>query len=308
MDIGVSRVGEAVGALKGLCDPTRLRLLVLLGHGEFTVGELCRILGQSQPRVSRHLKLLCAAGFLDRFREQQCVYYRVPAAGSRVEWLRQLLGSLDPQDPALRRDRVRRAVVVSDRARAAAGVLGQPEVTPAVDQRLAALLRAELGPAALGELLDIGTGAGRMLECLGGQATRAVGLDLSTAALRLARARVHGLGLAHCEFQCGDMYALPWEQPAFDTVTIDRVLAGAERPAAVLREAARVLRPGGRLLVIEGYDAVEACAGANPLQQLRAWLAGAGLALQRLAPCELASGHHLLALARLAPAAAGLAA
>lgn len=308
MDVATTRVSEAVAALKGLCDPTRLRLLVLLGHGEFTVGELCRILGQSQPRVSRHLKLLTAAGFLDRFREQQCVYYRVPASGTRVEWLRQLVADLDPDDPGLRRDRVRRAVVVSDRARAAAGALGQPQGAVAADVRLAAILRAEFGPAALGELLDIGTGAGRMLELLGGQASHAVGLDLSTAALRLARARVHGLGLAHCAFQCGDMYALPWDAGAFDTVTIDRVLAGAERPSEVLREAARVLRPAGRLLVIEGYDALEACAGANPLPQLRGWLVGAGLALQRLAPCELESGHHLLALARLAPAATGIAA
>jgi SAM-dependent methyltransferase/DNA-binding transcriptional ArsR family regulator len=300
MDGVTTRVNEAVGALKGLCDPTRLRLLMLLSHGEFTVGELCRVLGQSQPRVSRHLKLLSGAGFLDRFREQQCVYYRAPAAGARPEWLRQLLGRLDPQDPALRRDRVRMAVVVSDRARAAVGALGAAHSPLASDARLAALLRTELGPAALGELLDVGTGAGRMLELLGGQASRAVGLDLSTAALRLARTRVHGLGLAHCEFQCGDMYGLPWEADAFDTLTIDRVLAGAERPLAVLHEAARVLRPGGRLLVIEGYDALEACTGANPLQQLRAWLAGAGLSLQRLAPCELESGHHLLALARAA--------
>jgi ArsR family transcriptional regulator len=308
MDVQQPRVSDAVGGLKGLADPTRLRLLVLLGHGEFTVGELCRVLGQSQPRVSRHLKLLAAAGFLDRFREQQCVYYRAPPAAGRPEWLRALLGSLDPQDAALRRDRVRMAVVVSDRARAAAGALGAAHSEAAADARLGALLRGELGPASLGELLDIGTGAGRMLELLGGQATRAVGLDLSTAALRLARARVHGLGLSHCEFQCGDMYGLPWEQPAFDTVTIDRVLAGAERPVAALREAARILRPGGRLLVIEGYDAIEACAGANPLQRMRSWLAEAGLALQRLAPCELDNGHHLLALARPATLSAGLAA
>jgi DNA-binding transcriptional ArsR family regulator len=298
MDAPTTRVSDAVGGLKGLADPTRLRLLALLAHGEFTVGELCRVLGQSQPRVSRHLKLLTAAGFLDRFREQQCVYYRAPPAATRPEWLRQLLASLDPQDPALRRDRVRRAVVVSDRARAAVGMLGAAHSESSADARLGALLRTELGAASLGVLLDIGTGAGRMLELMGGQATRAVGLDLSTAALRLARARVHGLGLAHCEFQCGDMYALPWDQPAFDTITIDRVLAGAERPVAVLREAARVLRPGGRLLAMEAYDAIEAATGANPLQCLRGWLADAGLVLQRLAPCELESGHHLLALAR----------
>jgi len=300
MDRQAIPVQTAVGALKGLSDPTRLRLLTLLSHGELTVGELCRVVGQSQPRVSRHLKLLQAAGFLDRFREQQCVYYRLPSGSPRPEWLRQLLASLDLEDPALRRDRVRLAVVIGDRLRTAAGELGG---TPAIaaDAELAAVLHEELGPATLGELLDIGTGAGRMLEQLGGQATRAIGLDLSTAALRMARGRVHGQGLAHCECQCGDMYALPWDSARFDTVTIDRVLAGAERPVAVLREAARVLRRGGRLLVLEGFEAMESTESGmagNPLQRLRAWMADAGLPLQRLRPFDLASGHHLLALAR----------
>ena len=299
MDRQAILVQSAVGAFKGLSDPTRLRLLALLGHGELTVGELCRVVGQSQPRVSRHLKLLQAAGFLDRFREQQCVYYRVPAGVARPEWLRQLLASLDPDDPALRRDRVRLAVVIGDRLRQAAGELGGP-ATAAPDPALAAVLREELGPATLGELLDIGTGTGRMLEQLGGQAKRAVGLDLSTAALRMARSRLHGQGLGHCECQCGDMYALPWDAQRFDTVTIDRVLAGAERPVAVLQEAARVLRAGGRLLVLEGFEAIEAGTGANPLQQLRGWLADAGLVLHRLRPFDLASGHQLLALARRA--------
>lgn len=300
MDTGSLRVPDAVAALKGLADPTRLRLLALLGHGELTVGEICRVLGQSQPRVSRHLKLLQAAGFLDRFREQQCVYYRVPAGAGRPEWLRRLLDGLDPADPALRRDRVRLEVVVGDRLREAASELGSAP-PPEVEPELAALVRAELGPATLGELLDIGTGAGRALEVLGGQATRAVGLDLSPSALRLARSRIHRLGLAHCEFQCGDMYALPHEEARFDTVTLDRVLAGAERPLAVLREARRVLRAGGRLLVIEGFEALEACAGANPLATLRGWLESAGFSLARLRPFDLAAGHHLLALARRSP-------
>lgn len=292
------RIAQIVQALKGLAEPTRLRLLSLLGHGELTVGEIGRILGQSQPRVSRHLRLLAEAGFLDRFREQQCVYYRTPAAGPRSGWVRQLLGAVDPEDPALRRDRVRMAVVVGDRGRTAAGQLGAIAPPDQSDAGLAAVLREELGPVALGELLDIGTGAGRMLEMLGAQTSHAVGIDLSAPALRLARTRVHGLGLAHCEFHRGDMYALPFDSDAFDTVTIDRVLAGAERPVAVLTEAARTLRGAGRLLVVERFDDIEACTGANPLQSLRQWLDSSGLRLNRLRPCDLASGHHLLALAQ----------
>ncbi len=300
----IGQVDQVVQALKGLADPTRLRLLSLLRHGELTVGEICRVVGQSQPRVSRHLRLLSEAGFLDRFREQQCVYYRTPATGARSGWVRELLASVDSRDPALQRDQVRMAVVVSDRGRTAAGQLGQSSPSEAGDAGLAAVLHEELGPMALGELLDIGTGAGRMLEMLGAQTSHAVGIDLSSPALRLARTRVHGRGLAHCEFHRGDMYALPFESAAFDTVTIDRVLAAAERPVAVLTEAARTLRAAGRLLVVERFDDIEACTGANPLQSLRAWLDGSGLRLTRLRPCDLASGHHLLAVAQHAVASA----
>jgi len=300
VELGV-RMESAVLALRGLAEPTRLRLLALLGHGELTVGEVCRVLGQSQPRVSRHLRLLTEAGFLDRFREQKCVYYRAPATGARSVWVRELLASIDPEDPALRRDRVRLTNVIGDRGRVAAGELARQVTPDPEDAGLGALLRQELGPVAVGELLDIGTGSGRLIEILGPLASHAVGIDLSAPALRLARARVHGRGYAHCEFHRGDMYALPFETGAFDTVTIGRVLAGAERPADVLSEAARTLRQSGRLLVVERFDDIEACTGANPLQCLRQWLDRGGLRLARLRPADLASGHHLLAVAHRAP-------
>ncbi|HLQ13337.1 MAG TPA: metalloregulator ArsR/SmtB family transcription factor [Steroidobacteraceae bacterium] len=297
---GGVKVQLAVRALKGLAEPTRLRLLALLGHGELTVGEVCRVLGQSQPRVSRHLRLLTEAGFLDRFREQQCVYYRTPATGARSRWVHELLAAIDPEDAALRRDRVRLSNVIGDRGRVAAGELAGTVPADPEDLGLSALLRDVLGPVAVGELLDIGTGTGRMLEMLGPLARHAVGIDLSAPALRLARARVHGRGFAHCEFHRGDMYALPFESGAFDTVTIAHVLAGAERPAEVLGEAARALRKSGRLVVVERFDDIEACSGANPLHSLRQWLELGGLHLARLWPCDLASGHHLLALAHRA--------
>ncbi len=293
-------LGEVVRALKSAAEPTRLRLLVLLGHGEYTVGELASIFDQSQPRISRHLRLLTEAGFLDRFREEQCVYYRVPVAGRFLEWSRQLLTLLDPDAAVLRRDRERASRVVRERGLVAAQQLSSATLPVGSEPReeLERVLSEELGPSSIGELLDIGTGAGLMLEVLGRRAEHAVGIDISAPALRLARTRVHGVGLSHCEFRRGDMYGLPCGDAAFDLVTIDRLLAGAQRPIAVLTEAARALRPGGRLVAIEDFDLLAARATDNPLWQLRGWLEAGGFTAVRLRPCDLGDRHCILALAR----------
>jgi ArsR family transcriptional regulator len=304
-------LGEVVQALKSAAEPTRLRLLFLLSQAEYTVGELATVLNQSQPRISRHLRLLTEAGFLDRFREQQCVYYRASNNGRNLAWLRQVVAMADPDAPMLRRDRERAVKVVGDRARVAAQLLAAVE-TPASGAGSAAgialataadapewsrLLLEELGPAPVGELLDIGTGSGLMLQILGPRARRAVGLDISAPALRLARTRVHGAGLAHCEFRRGDMYSLPYDDVSFDTVSIDRVLAAAARPAAVIAEAARTLKADGRLIIVEDFEQIEARATDNPLAQLRRWLAAAGMSADRLRPCDLGGRHFIVALA-----------
>jgi SAM-dependent methyltransferase len=295
-------IEEVVVALKSAAEPTRLRLLFLLSSAEYTVGELCSVLGQSQPRISRHLRLLTEAGFLDRFREQQCVYYRAPVSGRYLQWLRQLLSMADPEAMVLRQDRERAVRVVGDRARVAARQLGESAAsTASTREDLTGELLEVLGPASVGELLDIGTGQGLMLEILGPRARHAVGIDISVPALRLARTRVHGAGLAHCEFRRGDMYRLPVEDASFDTVTIDRVLASAERPAAVIAEAARILRPDGRLIVIEDFDQIDARGSDNPLSQLRRWFSSAGLAAGQLRPCDLAGRHFIVAFAQHAP-------
>jgi len=323
-------IGEVVRALKGAAEPTRLRLLFLLSQAEYTVGELAAVLDQSQPRISRHLRLLTEAGFLDRFREQQCVYYRASHDTRYLEWARRVLAMADPDAPALRRDRERAVKVAGDRARVAARQLGATqaadgargvEATAAEGaaaiagiaapgaaaatapvqlssrEEWSALLLQELGPAPVGELLDIGTGSGLMLEILGPRARRAVGVDISAPALRLARTRVHGAGLSHCEFRRGDMYSLPFDDASFDTVSIDRVLAAAERPAAAIAEAARTLRGGGRLIVVEDFDQVDARAGDNALAQLRRWFAAAGLNAERMRPCDVGGRHFIVTLA-----------
>ncbi|MGC4028046.1 MAG: metalloregulator ArsR/SmtB family transcription factor [Steroidobacteraceae bacterium] len=290
-----------VHALKAAADPTRIRLLALLSHGELAVNEICEILGQSQPRVSRHLRLLTEAGFLVRFREQKQVYYRPPAEGQGRAWWELLRQMLRTDDAQLEQDRQRMAAVAAARARAAQDELHAsstaaiPEEGTAMDD-LTALLLEEIGPVGIGSLLDIGTGTGRMIEVLGRRAQHAVGVDISTSALKLARTRVHGAGLAHVEFQRGDMYRLPSADASFDLVSLDRVLAQAERPEAAIAEAARTLKSGGRLLIVESFDDI-AARGDNPLMLLRRWIAAARLQAQRLHPCYLQSGHYLIALA-----------
>lgn len=295
--VATDKLDEVVRALKSAAEPTRLRLLCLLSQAEYTVSELCTVLGQSQPRISRHLRLLAEAGFLDRFREQQCVYYRAPVSGRQLEWLRNLLSMLDPDATPLRLDRERAARVISDRARVAQRQLN--ESVPAADARdeLSSVLHETLGPATVGELLDIGTGSGLMLQILAPRARHAVGVDISAPALRVARTRLHSAGLAHCEFRRGDMYRLPFENARFDTVTIDRLLAQAERPFTALAEAARMLRPGGRLIVVEDFDQMDARGSDNPLSLMRRWLTEAGLNADRLRPCDLGGRHCILALA-----------
>jgi SAM-dependent methyltransferase len=290
---------EVVRALKGAAEPSRLRLIWLLSAGEYTVGELCMILGQSQPRISRHLKLLTEAGLLDRFREQQCVYYRVPVAGRYAQWVRQVLSMLDPDAGVLKRDRERAHRVVGDRAKVATKALGEEDGssdTMARRDDLTTIVREVLGPATVGELLDIGTGHGLMLEILGPMARHAVGVDISAPALRLARTRIHGIGLAHIEFRRGDMYRLPFDDASFDTVTFDRVLAASERPIAAISEVARVLRADGRLVVIEDFDLIDIRGGDNPLSALRRWFASAGMHADRLRPCDLGGRHFIVAL------------
>src|SRR5271154_581653 len=153
MATDVPELAIVVGALKSVAEPTRLRLLALLRHGELTVGELCQILGQSQPRVSRHLRLLAEAGFLDRFREHQCVYYRAPVSGARLEWLRELLRHTDDARPVLLRDAQRMNQVVAERAMAAEQQLSQlPDAIGSGDahSQAAALLQEAIGPVEVG--------------------------------------------------------------------------------------------------------------------------------------------------------------
>ncbi|HEU4600363.1 MAG TPA: metalloregulator ArsR/SmtB family transcription factor [Steroidobacteraceae bacterium] len=288
---------STVSILRAAGEPTRLRLLMLLARAELTVGELRLIVGQSQPRVSRHLKLLASAGLVDRFREEHWVYYRVPASGSVRDHVQQLLALVAPEDDVFRRDRRRLEEVIAERAQAASQQLPAHALDSASNEVDSILLR-ELNAEPVGALLDIGTGSGHLLELLGRTAKRAVGVDISREALQLARTNVHSAGLSHCELQQGSMYDLPFESDTFDTVTVDRALARSERPIAALNEIARAIRAEGRLVIIEDFDQLSESAGANPIAILRGWLSKAGFQCSRIQPADTSSGHLLIAFAR----------
>jgi len=207
-----------------------------------------------------------------------------------------VLSLVDPEALPLKRDRARAATVIARREVAAT------EIAPR--EELAGILFEELGPASVGDLLDIGTGSGMVLEILGPRARHAIGVDISAPALRLARTRAYSSGLAHCEFRRGDMYSLSYDDASFDTITMDRVLAGSARPAAALAEGARLLRAEGRLILVEDFEQLAARAADNPFAELRRWLARAGLSARRLHPCDLLERHFIVALAQHDPAAA----
>ena len=260
MSTSQSSLDTLLQGLKASADPTRLRLLNLCAAGELTQAELTDILGQSQPRVARHLGILCDAGLLDRFRERQHVYYRLARRGPAGSLASALLDQFPGADTQLEPDRKRLAALRADRASQASellrGVNSQwaATSTPEDDARIRGAILNMLTDRRIGALLDIGTGTGRMLRLLSGRAQEAVGVDLSSDMLAVARSSLEQAGLDHCMVRHGNMYHLPFSASSFDTVTLDEVLGQAEDPARVIGEAARILRPGGNLLVVDLAD------------------------------------------------------
>ncbi len=273
---------QLLDALKAAAEPTRLRLLALCARGELTVSELKAVLGQSQPRVSRHLKVLCNAGLLDRFREQHWVYYRLPVKGPGAKLARRILRLLPGEDDMIHLDAQRLEALLERRTAAARQGLAEDLDGLAPVAGIEALILDAVGDERLGDLLDIGTGTGRMLRLLGPRAETAVGIDISREMLMLARSNLRDAGLDHLMVRQGNMYQLRFADGSFDTVTIDQVLFQAEDPATVVAEAARVLRPGGRLLLVEYLTGEGDADIADPLptvdeDRLSAWLTAASL-------------------------------
>src|SRR5579863_4711477 len=244
--------------LKAAGEATRLRLLVLIAEAELTVSDLTAILRQSQPRLSRHLRLLAEAGLVERYREGSWAFFRLAERGSAGDIARALIARLDPNDAIIARDRERLAAVRAARAAAAqnyfrrhAAEWDRIRKLHVADAAVEAAISAALGNQPIRSLLDLGTGTGRMLELFAKDIERGLGLDLSLDMLALARARLDRAGLKHCSVRHSDIYDLALPHDSFDVVIIHQVLHFLDDSARALREAARALRPGGRLLVVD---------------------------------------------------------
>jgi len=250
---------QILAALRAAGEETRLRLLGLCARGDLTVSDLTRILGQSQPRISRHLKVLCDTGLLERLREGNWVFYRIALDGPGAEVARRVIDLLPEDDAVLALDRARMDQVREERAAAAAAYFREnaahwDEIRSlhVDEEEVERVLHQQLCDRPIRDLVDIATGTGRMLTLLGPCAERAVGIDISREMLSIARAALDRQPhLRHCKVQYGDMYALPLPDASADVITLHQALHYADRPAAVLAEAARVLRPGGRLAVVD---------------------------------------------------------
>ena len=292
---GLSRAA-ALAALRGAGEATRLRILALLSAGELNVKDLTQMLGQSQPRISRHLKLMAEAGLIARFREGSWVFFRVAESGAEAALARAIVSSLDATDLTLARDRARAQAVQKARAEAAqayfkahAGEWDKIRTLHVAENDVEAAMDQALGEGPFELLVDLGTGTGRILELFAPRASRALGFDLNHAMLAYARMKLERAGLAHAQVRHGDLYNVPLPDGAADVVVLHQVLHYLDDPAAAIAEASRLLAPGGKLLVVDfaphELEFLRDQAAHRRLgfarDQLDGWLAGAGLKLER---------------------------
>jgi ubiquinone/menaquinone biosynthesis C-methylase UbiE len=244
--------------LQALADPTRLRIVALLRLMELSVGELAQVLGQSQPRVSRHLKILADAGVVERRKEGSWVFLALTEP-ARVEPMFALIDRWADAstEASFALDAARTETIRAERAEAAnryfaghAEVWDQIRSLHVAECEVESAIDRALGKRPLGTLVDVGTGTGRMIELFGPRASHAIGIDRSSEMLRLARVKLESSGISSSLRQ-GDMYALPLADHSAETIVIHQVLHYAHSPAAAIAEAARVLAPGGTLLVVD---------------------------------------------------------
>ena len=247
-----------VDVMKAAGEPTRLRLLALLDGGDLTVTDLTEILGQSQPRISRHLKLLGEAELIERYQEGAWAYFRLKQEGKAALLVRALLKHVSENDPTVLRDGERLSQVKRQRAERAQAYFSRNAAEwdelrrlHAADEEVDAAVIRLLGSQPIDSLLDLGTGTGRILELLSGLYRRAIGVDASRDMLSVARANLDKSRITKATVRHADILNLPFEGQDFDLVTIHQVLHFFDQPEVAIAEAARMLRPGGRLVVID---------------------------------------------------------
>jgi ubiquinone/menaquinone biosynthesis C-methylase UbiE/DNA-binding MarR family transcriptional regulator len=287
---------QLLGMLRAAADPTRLRLILILREAELTVTELTQIMGQSQPRVSRHLKLLCEAGLLQRYKEGSWVFYRAADRGERAQFGDALTALARPDLEPFEADK-RRLGGVRDARAAAAQAFFRANASEwerlrslhAPEREVEAAVLHAMGSQPAESLLDAGTGTGRMLELLGGTIKRGVGVDVSPEMLAIARDRLERAGLHHCQVRLADAYRLPFsaanEMQGFDAVLFHQVLHYLDDPQAAVVEATRVLKPGGRVLIVDfAPHELEFCRTelahrrlGFPDSEVQSWFEAAGL-------------------------------
>jgi ubiquinone/menaquinone biosynthesis C-methylase UbiE len=247
-----------LATLRAAGEPTRLRILALLAEGERSVKDLTDLLGQSQPRISRHLKLLADAGLVARHREAGWAFFRLADEGPSGEIASDIVARLDRADPVLARDRARLEALRRAHSEAAAeyfrehaGQWDRLRSLHVKDDQIEAVMLRLLGEDTLGNIVDLGTGTGRILELFSKRAERGIGVDLSHDMLSYARSRLERAGLANFQVRHGDIYNMTLQDGIADAVIIHQVLHYLDEPERAVSEAARLLKPGGRLLIAD---------------------------------------------------------
>jgi len=251
-------IDELLSGLRAAGEETRLRLLFILSRGEFNVSELTTILGQSQPRVSRHLKLMVEAGLVQRYREGAWMLFRINTRSGNADLARSLISFMNNDDPQVGRDLERIDQVKAQRQSDAQAYFAENAANwtairayHVAEEKAEETIRRLIGADRVGTYVDLGTGTGRMLELFAPQADEAIGIDLSREMLSFARANLGQAGLDHVQVRQGDISRLPLPDASADLVTLHQVLHFLTDPARAIAEAVRLLKPDGRLVVAD---------------------------------------------------------
>lgn len=292
---------QTVNLLRASGEHTRLRLLALLSKGDLTVSDMIDVLGQSQPRISRHLKLLADAGLLERYQEGAWAFFRIVEEGESAEFAKSLLSHLSEHDVQIMRDlerletvRAKRAVLASQYFSENADSWDKIRSLHVDEAKVEAKMLELVGSAPFQNLLDIGTGTGRVLELFSELYIRATGIDASREMLAIARSNLEKAGLAKTQVRQGDLQNLNAGDAVYDLVTIHQVLHYLEDPQSAIKQASKVLAPGGRLLIVDfAPHGLEFLRDDHahlrlgfPAEQVASWLESVGLEVRKIEKLE----------------------